>query len=135
MTLKALFAEWTKGLVVDASQAAIDHTLTVKFLNTQGVEKTIRMAPSMVALNVFGATLTEDGFYVGDFELTLSGKDSEEILGEYVLNVIPNNEEARIHYEKNAFPIMNDKDFTNFVEGFHLALKAWKEAQSAQKES
>lgn len=128
--VKDLFEEWSKNFFVEPLKPAIDHRLTVKFSNDKGVEKTIQVLPTKSGAGIFGAQLTEDEYYVGDFELLVLEDAPEDRLGSYTLSIVPNNEAARIHYEKNEFPIMTDVDFENFVNSFHAAIKTWKEAQT-----
>lgn len=129
MELNKLFEEWSKGLTENTP--AVDHALLISFLNDKGVTKNLRALPTRVGPGVFAARLTEDEYYVGDFELLVLEDAPEGRLGSYNLTIVPNNEAARIHYEKNEFPIMNDADFESFVAGFHAAIKTWNEAQSA----
>lgn len=132
MKLNELFEEWSKGLT--EGSPSTDHALSVSFLNDKGVVKTLRVLPTRVGANLFGARLTEGGYCVGDFELIVREHAPPEHLGSYTLTVDPNDEVSRRHYEDNESPINGDKDFENFVTGFHLAIKNWAESQQSNKE-
>jgi hypothetical protein len=124
---KELFAKWREGLTEGAPSS--DHSLLVNFSNDKGVAKSVSVLPTRVGPNIFGARLKEGDYYVGDFELIVLEDALPEHLGSYSLTVIPNNEAAHLYYEHNEHPITGDQDFANFVEGFHNAIKNWKESQ------
>jgi hypothetical protein len=123
--LNKLFTEWT-ALSYTAEQQP--YLLAVKFENSNGVEKEVKVIPQGSTPEQFSAALFEGDFIVGNFVLTFSGPDDENKLGEYKFGKLESHA-SREHYATNESPIMTDRDFNNFIDAFHAAIKNWAESQ------
>lgn len=123
--LDNLFTEWTQMSHVKPGGS---FHLNVKFENSNGAPKELRVYAGASNPEQFTAHLFEGDFLVGDLIITF-GVDGGT-LGSYQFNSA-HSAVADEHYAANEYPVMTDTDFDNFVTGFHLVLKDWAESQQA----
>ena len=121
--LDNLFTEWTK---LSHIKPGGSFYLNVKFENSDGAPKELRVYAGASNPEEFTAHLFEGDFLVGNLTITF-GVDGGT-LGSYQFNSV-HSLAGDEHYVVNEHPVRTDVDFDNFVTSFHSALKDWAESR------